>query len=199
MTLSIFISLVAYACATTFSPGPNNVLLLTSTASFGFRKCIRLLLGIWTGLITVMLLCGFFCAGLGSLVPKIAPYARFLGAAYILWLAWQTFRRRPGSIDDSGNSSKPLTYINGFLLQFLNVKILMLGVAAFTGFILPIGSSIPAILIFAFTMAISAACGNLIWATVGSLLFPFYAKHYRVFNVIMTLLLIWCAYKIMKI
>lgn len=217
MQLSVYFALVAYACATTFSPGPNNVLLLSSTGQYGFRKCLPLMRGIWTGLITVMLICGFGCKLLGDLIPSIERYARFVGAAYIVWLGYKTLTRRSvqnpeSTVEEtsdisgqasaeqtSGNEQKPLNFVNGFLLQFLNVKILMLGIAAYCSFVLPNGTSLPATLIFAVTMAACAATGNLIWATVGSLLFPVYNKHYRLFNGIMALLLFWCVYKILFI
>ena len=217
MQLSVFFALVAYACATTFSPGPNNVLLLSSTGQYGFRKCLPLMRGIWTGLITVMLICGFGCKLLGDLIPSIERYARFVGAAYIVWLGYKTLTRRSvqnpeSTVEEtsdtsgqesaeqtSGNEQKPLNFVNGFLLQFLNVKILMLGIAAYCSFVLPNGTSLPATLIFAVTMAACAATGNLIWATVGSLLFPVYSKYYRLFNGIMALLLFWCVYKILFI
>ena len=217
MQLSVYFALVAYACATTFSPGPTNVLLLSSTGQYGFRKCLPLMRGIWTGLITVMLICGFGCKLLGDLIPSIERYARFVGAAYIVWLGYKTLTRRSvqnpeSTVEEtsdisgqasaeqtSGNEQKPLNFVNGFLLQFLNVKILMLGIAAYCSFVLPYGTSVPATLIFAVTMAACAATGNLIWATVGSLLFPIYNKYYRIFNAIMALLLFWCVYKILFI
>lgn len=197
MQLSVFFSLAAYACATTFSPGPNNVLLLSLTGQYGFKKCFPLMRGIWTGLITVMLICGFGCAFLGSLIPSIEAYARFAGAAYILWLGYKTLTRPAASADSSEGTDVPLRFVNGFLLQFLNVKILMLGIAAYCSFVLPYGTSVPATLVFAVTMAACAAAGNLIWATAGSLLLPVYGRHYRIFNVVMALLLFWCVYKIL--
>ena len=197
MQLSIFLSLAAYACATTFSPGPNNVLLLSSTGQYGFKKCLPLMRGIWVGLITVMLICGFGCAFLGGLIPAIEKYARFAGAAYILWLGYKTLTRPASSADPRDEVAVPLRFVNGFLLQFLNVKILMLGIAAYCSFVLPYGTTVPATLVFAVTMAACAATGNLIWATAGSLLFPVYSRYYRIFNAIMALLLFWCVYKIL--
>jgi cysteine/O-acetylserine efflux protein len=194
MQLSFFLSLAAYACATTFSPGPNNVLLLSCGARYGFKKCLPLLCGIWTGLLTVMLLCGFCCALLSDLLPAVSTYARFVGAAYILWLGYRTLL---SSAPGTGEKDTPLRFLNGFLLQFLNVKILMLGVAAYCSFILPHGTSIAAILIFAVTMAACAATGNLIWTGFGTLLLPLYRKYYRLCNLIMALLLFWCVYKIL--
>ena len=197
MQLSIFFSLTAYACATTWSPGPNNILLLTSGGQFGFKKTLPLMRGIWAGLITVMVICGFGCAFLGSLIPSVEKYARLTGAAYILWLGFKTLTRPVSSSDPKSEKAVPLRFINGFLLQFLNVKILMLGIAAYCSFVLPYGTGAASTLIFAVTMAACAAAGNLIWATAGSLLFPVYSRHYRLFNVIMALLLFWCVCKIL--
>lgn len=49
-------------------------------------------------------------------------------------------------------------------------------------------------------LAVSACAGsgNLIWATLGSLLFPLYKKYAQVINTVMALLLVWCAWKIVK-
>ena len=143
---AVYLQLAAYACATTFSPGPNNILLFSSTSRYGIRKCWPLIFGIWAGLITVMLLCGFGCAWLGELVPQIVPVAKYVGAAYILYLAYRTLMRSPGAKKEAGPSGKPLSYVNGFLLQFLNVHILMLGIAAYSGYILPHGYTVPAVL-----------------------------------------------------
>lgn len=198
MTLSVYLAFIAYACATTFSPGPNNVLLLTATGQNGFKKCLPLMCGIWSGMITVMLIAGGFCSGLGTLVPQIAPVFKFVGAAYILYLAWKTVTRKPVSLNSDSKQEKPLTYVNGFLLQFLNVKLLMLGLASYPGYFLPAGQSIYLVVLFALTMTACAGTGNLIWATIGSMLFPVYNRFYKQINIVMGLLLLWCAWKIVR-
>ena len=48
MSAAVCLELVVSACATTFSPGPNNILLLSSTSTHGFRKCLPLLCGGWS-------------------------------------------------------------------------------------------------------------------------------------------------------
>ena len=194
MSLSVYLSFIAYACAATFLPGPNNVLLLSAAGQFGFKKCLPLLLGIWTGLVTVMLLAGTFCTVLESFIPAIAPVFKFVGAAYILYLAWQTFRRKPSSTEDV--ELKPLKFRTGFLLQFLNVKVIMLGLAAFPGYFLPYGHSVFLVVLFAVTMTACCGTGNLIWAVAGSLIYPFYSRYYKWINAAMALLLVYCAVKI---
>ena len=193
---AVYASLAAYAAATTFSPGPNNILMLSSTSTHGFKRCMPLLLGVWSGLITVMLICGFACGILGELVPQIVPVAKYIGAAYVLYLAYKTLVRKTGSAGDA--EGEPLGYTNGFLLQFLNVKILMLGVAAYSGYILPHGFHPSSSVIFALIMAGCAATGNLIWSTIGTALFPLYRRFDRVINVVMAALLVWCAWRILN-
>ena len=193
---AVFLELALSACATTFTPGPNNILLLSSTSTFGFRRCRPLIFGIWTGLLTVMLICGFGCAALGGLLPQVVPVAKYVGAAYVLYLAYKTLTRSAGS---GSTEAKPLTYVNGFLLQFLNIKILMLGVAFYSGYILPHGFHVGYVLVFAAIMTLCAGTGNLIWATLGSALFPLYKRYCRIVNAVMAALLVWCAWKIVAI
>ncbi len=193
---AVYLELALSACATTFSPGPNNILLLSSTSTFGFRKCRPLLCGIWTGLLAIMLICGFSCAGLGEIVPQIVPVAKYVGAGYVLYLAWKTLTRKAGNGAES--ASKPLSYLNGFLLQFLNIKILMLGIAFYSAYIMPQGFHVEMVLAFACIMALCAGTGNLIWATLGSLLFPLYQKYSKAVNTVMAAMLVWCAWKIVS-
>ncbi|MCR4589906.1 MAG: LysE family transporter, partial [Lachnospiraceae bacterium] len=191
MPLSIYISFVTYVCAVTIMPGPNNILLLSVAGQAGFRKCVSLLLGIWSGLIAVMLIAGGFCTILGSFIPSAAPFLKYVGAAYILYLAWLTLKKKPVSGDTK--EDVPLSFRYGFLLQFLNVKVIMLGLAAFPGYFLPYGSSIFNILLFAVTMTVCCGIGNLIWTFFGSILNPFYGRHYRIINIVMAILLVYCA------
>ena len=142
------------------------------------------------------LLLGGFCNGLGKLIPRIAPVFKFVGAAYILYLAWKTRKRTPVTISDS-TVEKPLTFYNGFLLQFLNVKVIMLGLASYPGYFLPAGGGFFLVVLFAITMTLCCGTGNLIWATIGSMLYPVYHRRYKAINSIMALLLVWCAWRIL--
>lgn len=81
----------------------------------------------------------------------------------------------------------------------VNVHILMLGIAAYSGYILPHGYTAPAVLCFSVIMAACAATGNLIWATLGALLYPLYSRYYKFVNAVMALLLLWCAWKIISV
>lgn len=200
MDTATYISFVIYAITGGASPGPNNILLMASAGQFGARALRPLILGIWSGLITVMLICSFGCSTLGALLPDIVPFAKYVGALYILYLAWLTVRRKQpaAGAENASVGERPLGYRDGFLLQFLNIKLLMLGIAAFSGFVLPLKNySILTIFVFALTMAAGAGTGNLIWTFAGHTLMPFCRRHWTFFNGSMGMLLVWCAGKIL--
>ena len=87
MTFDVLSSLAVYALVTGWSPGPNNVLLLSTTGQFGLKRSMKLITGIWTGFLTIMLLCAVFSVGLGKLLPGVVPYLKYIGEADILYLA----------------------------------------------------------------------------------------------------------------
>ena len=87
MSLSVFIEMTLSAILTVWSPGPNNILLLSNASKYGVRGNLRFMIGIWSGSLTLMCLSGLFCSTLGSIIPGIQPVMKYLGAAYILYLA----------------------------------------------------------------------------------------------------------------
>lgn len=196
MPFSVFLDMSISAAITVWSPGPNNILLLSTASKYGIRKNLKLLLGIWSGSLTLMCFSGIFCSILGKIVPGIQVYMKYAGAAYILFLAWQTFIRKPPA--ESGEAKEP-SYLMGLFLQLLNVKIILYGLTMFSTFILPYENRIPMLFLFAVYLMILGAAGNLIWAFAGNLLRRLYETQYRLMNVIMALLLVWCALRMIGI
>ena len=193
MPLSIFIEMTLSAILTVWSPGPNNILLLSTASKYGFSKNLPFITGIWTGSLTLMCLSGIFCTALSSIVPGIQPVMKYLGAAYVLYLAWQTFKRQPPT--QSSHEKKP-TWLMGFFLQLINIKIIIYGLTMFSAYILPYESGVFMLFLFALYLMFLGALGNLIWAFAGNILKQFYSSHYKLMNNIMALLLVWCSLRI---
>ena len=193
MPINVFIEMTISAAVTVWSPGPNNILLLSTASKYGIKKNAKLLLGIWTGSCSRMCLWGIFCSALGSIVPGIQPVMKYVGAAYILYLAWQTWKRKPPKENEA---EKEPSYVMGLFLQLLNVKIIVYGLTMFSSFILPYESRVPVLFLFAVYLMILGAIGNLIWAFAGNVLKRFYTEHYKLMNAVMALLLVWCSLRI---
>ena len=182
MPLSVFIEMTLSAILTVWSPGPNNILLLSTASKYGISGNMRFMTGIWSGSLTLMCLSGLFCSTLGKIIPGIQPVMKYLGAAYI-----------PPS--DNVQDKKP-TWLMGFFLQLINVKIIIYGLTMFSAYILPYEARVPMLFCFAVYLMFLGALGNLIWAFAGNALKRFYSSHYKLMNGIMAILLVWCALRI---
>lgn len=196
MPFSVFLNMSVSAAVTVWSPGPNNILLLSTSSKYGIRRNLKLLLGIWSGSLTLMCMSGIFCSTFGKVIPGIRIYMKYAGAAYILYLSFKTFRRRPPA--DTSAEKEP-SYFMGLFLQLLNIKIILYGLTMFSTFILPYENRIPVLFLYAVYLMILGAAGNLIWAFAGNLLKRLYDAHYRLMNSVMALLLLWCAFRIIAV
>ena len=157
---------------------------------------MKFMAGIWTGSLSLMILSGLLCRTLSDVIPGIAPVMKYIAAAYMLYLAYQTMRRLPPGEKDADREP---TYAAGIFLQLVNVKIIIYGLTMFSAFILPYVQEPVYLLGYAFYLMVLGAIGNLIWAFAGNVLKRFYGAHYKVMNVIMAGLLVWCAAKVVGI
>lgn len=185
-----WIQFLSYAFVTAATPGPNNLMSMSNAGRMGLRKSFPFNLGIFTGFFTVMLLCTFFCGTLSELIPAIKTPMIFVGAGYMLWLAWKIFKSPAGIEDDDRQGS----YISGIILQFVNPKIYIYCIVSMEVYILPSYQGHWGILIsFAFLLAFIGFLFNLLWAVLGSVLKILFSKYAKVTNTVMALLLVYCA------
>lgn len=119
---------------------------------------------------------------------------KYIGAAYILWLAIHIAISKPEKDDDSRSAS----YMKGFLLQFVNVKIYLFGMTALTGYITDYHTSLTALVIAELFIATLGSFATLTWIGMGALLQKFYLKHYRIINILLALTLVECIISILK-
>lgn len=128
MELSLFLSMVGFLWVAAITPGPNNMLLTSTGANFGFMRSIWLMLGIMLGMQSMLLLVAF---GVGSLIliyPSLHLALKILGSLYLLWLAWKIATSAYEKLDTNVAPAKPLRLYQGWLLQFLNPKAWLNGV-----------------------------------------------------------------------
>ena len=181
---------LTYAVITAATPGPNNIMSMSNAGRLGFRRALPFNLGIWVGFTLVMALCTLFCTALSALIPAIRLPMLVLGAAYMLYLAWGTFRSSDVIQEDHAREG----FRSGLLLQFINPKIYLYGIMSMEAYILPYYSGQPAVLLFfALLLAFIGFVFTLAWAAFGSVFRLLFSRHARVVNTIMALLLVYCA------
>lgn len=183
-----------YCVINAFTPGPGNILALNTVTNYGWKKGKPLFFGIFSGYYAVQILCALFVYGVSAFLPGVMDWLKYIGAVYILYLAVHIAISRPAGEQEEKSAS----FVKGFLLQFVNVKIYMFGITALTGFIVPYDSSLAALLLFEILIATIGTIATGTWIAGGLLIQKFYLKYYRVINGILALTLLECVYSILR-
>ena len=185
---------VLYCVINAITPGPGNILALNTVTNYGWKKGKPLFFGIFTGYYVVQLICAVFVFGIAAFMPSVLGVMKYIGAAYILWLAIHIAISKPEKDDDSRSAS----YMKGFLLQFVNVKIYLFGMTALTGYITDYHTSLTALVIAELFIATLGSFATLTRIGMGVLIQKFYLKHYRIINILLALTLVECIISILK-
>jgi threonine/homoserine/homoserine lactone efflux protein len=167
-------ALLTFAAAMSFSPGPNTTLSTALAANRGMRAAIRFCLAVPVGWALLILTCGL---GLGALILNIPPLrwsVKVLGVGYLLWLAWKLLRQTSLSGPVGGNLLQ-VGFIQGVLLQFVNIKAWMLALTVTAGWVVSAGglaapNPSERLAIVAVLMAVFAFSSNFTYAVAGSLM-----------------------------
>ncbi|MBV8469487.1 MAG: LysE family translocator [Burkholderiaceae bacterium] len=203
MTPQTALAVCTFAAVSSITPGPNNLMLLSSGVRHGFRASLPHMLGITFGFIVLMLATGL---GLGALFerwPVLHELLRLAGAVYLAALAWQLWRAdAPHASSMSGSPSAgeadcrpPMSFLGAALFQWVNPKAWLMAIGAVAGFS---GSETSA-----WTMlALALLCGvvNLpcisVWAYGGARLSHWLSRSRprQLFNAVMAVLLLGCIY-----
>ncbi|MDV7105792.1 LysE family translocator [Vibrio sp. TH_r3] len=188
--MEYILSVVLFAISCSVTPGPNNIMVMTSGLNFGVRKSLPLLAGICVGFTIMLLLVGFGFGHLFNVFPKLSLLIKITGTAYLLYLALLIATSR--NIDQESQRIKPLGFLKGALFQWVNAKAWVVAIGAITAFTTVGEHYVFQNITIAITFfVISFPCVG-IWLMFGSLL-----RHYlqndlylRWFNLSMSLLLV---------
>jgi threonine/homoserine/homoserine lactone efflux protein len=132
------LSLLGFAVAMSITPGPNNVMLASSGANHGIRASVPHMLGISAGFAVMLVV---ISVGLGSLLqdwPSLQIIMRWVGAAWMLWLAWKIASApapapAPGTVAPRG----VLGFTGAAAFQWINPKAWLIALGAASEFTLP--------------------------------------------------------------
>ncbi len=188
MNIQIFLAYLPYCLITTFTPGPNNLMSFYSVSNYGWRNGLKIISGIATGYIVGFSICAILCNGLAIYIPEITRWLKYVGVIYMLWLAVHIAISKP-----SNSNSAAVKFSSGFFLAITNVKVLLYFITIYTAYAIPAGADLIDLFIHGFATFILAIISWTLWACAGGLLQKFLTRHYRIFNIIMALLLVWCA------
>jgi threonine/homoserine/homoserine lactone efflux protein len=130
MTIETILSLFAFSFVSSITPGPNNLMLMTSGTNFGFQKTIPHMLGVALGFSFMILVVGLGVAGLLQQWPTVYNALKVLCVAYMLWLAWKIAHAAAPA--EKSASSKPFTFLQAAVFQWINPKAWSMALTAVT-------------------------------------------------------------------
>ncbi len=188
MQYEILSALVIFSFVASITPGPNNLMLMTSGLNFGFRRSIPHLLGVALGFTFMILVVG---AGLGAVFfefPVLLIVLRYVGAAYMLWLAWKI--ASSGPLDEVRAGAKPLSFLGAAAFQWVNPKAWVMAVSGLTAYAVS-SSYLATVLIVAGAYAFVGLPCVAVWVAFGASMRRFLNNplFLRRFNIAMALLL----------
>ncbi|SDA16563.1 Threonine/homoserine/homoserine lactone efflux protein [Pseudomonas sp. NFPP10] len=192
MSLSpdLLLAFALFALVTSITPGPNNTMLLASGVNFGFNRSIPHILGISCGFFVLVLAVGLGLGAVFEAYPLLYSVLRYVGAAYLLYLAWKIARSGPLS-DEQQHHGRPLGYWGAAAFQWVNPKAWVMAVGAISTYT-PLQGYFTNVLVIAAVFALINAPTVSLWAACGSLLRNVLrnSRWLRLFNLLMAALLV---------
>lgn len=196
MSHSLLIAFVLFATVMFFTPGPNNIMLLSSGLTYGFRRTVPHILGITVGFAFMV---GAVGLGLGTIFiayPILQTILKYAGVAYLIYLAAHIAMSEPVE-PDQDNGRGPMTFWGAAMFQWVNAK----------GWVMVIGTitAYAAIAAYPWNIVIQVGLSLLLgvlsctaWALFGSALRPILTSRraVRIFNMIMAVLLLASLYPV---
>ncbi|GAB2644039.1 LysE family translocator [Vibrio panuliri] len=113
-------ALALFAFVSTFTPGPNNLMLMTSGANVGFNRTLPHMLGITIGFPVMVVLVGFGLVEVFDRYPLIHQLLKVLSLSYLFYLAYQIARSQPPQ--SNTDTYKPLSFFQAACFQWVNPK-----------------------------------------------------------------------------
>jgi threonine/homoserine/homoserine lactone efflux protein len=158
--------LLLFAAAVTLTPGPNVVMITASAANFGFRRTVPQMLGITLAFGLMTLAAGLGVVGLVRAEPRLHSALKYVGAAYLVYLAW-----RIGRADAHGGGptrARPISFAEAALFTWVNPKAWASALGALAAYTTVGGKVMWETALIALVLALSCLLSAVIWAGFGS-------------------------------
>jgi len=191
MSHQLLLAFVIFAIVMFFTPGPNNIMLLSSGLTYGFRPTLPHVAGITFGFAFMV---GTVGLGLGTIFiayPILQTILKWGGVIYLVYLATAIASADPVKPEEGGRRKGPTTFMGAAMFQWINAKGWVMVISTITAY--------AAIASFPWNIAIQVGISLVLgalscsaWAMFGSALRPLLSSRtaVRTFNIVMAILLL---------
>ncbi|MBK5544304.1 LysE family translocator [Pseudomonas sp. TH04] len=185
-----YYAVAVFVIATCVTPGPNNVMLMSSGANFGMGRTLRHVAGINIGFPLMVVAVGLGAGAIFRQYPGLHDGLQVIGAVYLLFLAYQTARSPTTDLGDP--SRQPLGFTGAALFQWVNPKAWVMAVGAVLAYTSPLGGYTLQVFLIALLFFLFGTPCSMVWVFFGQYLRRFLTRprHLKVFNIAMSLVLV---------
>jgi threonine/homoserine/homoserine lactone efflux protein len=195
MSHDLFLAAALFAMVSSITPGPNNTMILASGVNFGLRRSLRHLAGICLGFGFMLAVVGLGLHAVLDAYPLILQTLRYVGAAYLLWLAYKLATAPPPSAQGRGKA-QPMGFWAAVAFQWVNPKAWIMAMTVMTTYVLPSQPQTAQVLLLTLVfMLVNIPCVTA-WAAFGSAMRSLLQDplRLRIFNITMALGLVASLY-----
>ena len=182
-------SLLLYCFIVTFTPGPTNIVILSTVNNLGTKKAMEYTYGATIAFGVLLAISAMLNTMLMTIIPKILMVMQIIGTIYMIYLAYQIYK-----MDTSEPTvSQTGTFMSGFLMQFLNPKVVLFTMTVIPSYIMPYYSAMPAVTLSVIAITVIGFLAFVTWVLFGTIFKQFLQKHKKTVNVMMALFLAFAA------
>ncbi len=166
--MDVFFAVFFFALSSTITPGPNNIMMMSSGVNYGVRRSLAHLFGICLGFPAMVLLVGLGFGLVFTLLPWLHTLIKVVGVVYLLWLARKIAGSAVTPLDTVQND--PLNFWQAAAFQWVNAKAWVMASGAIAAFTSVNGAVLQEVLqITAAFLLVSFPCVGA-WLIFGALL-----------------------------
>jgi threonine/homoserine/homoserine lactone efflux protein len=196
MSQQLLFAFVVFAFVMSFTPGPNNIMLLSSGVTHGFRRTVPHIMGVTFGFAFMVAAVGFGLAAVFISYPVLQTILKYLGAAYLIYLAVAIAMSGPVKAGEGG-ARRPMTFWGAAIFQWVNAKgwVMVIGTITAYAAIASFPLNIMIQTVISFLMGVGSC---ITWTLFGTALRPLLSSEraVRAFNIVMAILLLASLYPV---
>lgn len=181
-------ALLAFGVVSSFTPGPNNLMLMASGANFGVLRTMPHMAGVVIGFSVMIVIVGLGLFGLFHAWPISFTVLKVVSVLYTLWLAWKI--ARSSAPDTSSTAARPMTFVQAAAFQWINPKAWTMALSAIT--LYAPDEKLDSVLVIALVFGLCGIASTGSWMLMGLSIRRWLSSHQRLlaFNYGMAALLV---------
>lgn len=194
--MEILLTLGAFALVSSLTPGPNNLMLMSSGANYGIRRTMPHMLGVSLGFTFMVFLVGIGIVQVFDIYPLSYSILKWLSIAYLLFLAYK-IAVSTNQVDNRTGTSKPFTFMQAASFQWVNPKAWTMALSAIS--VYAPTKDLYSVTLVAVIFGVVNFPSITVWTAMGQTLQSVLSssKRLRMFNYTMATLLVMSLYPVL--